>query len=96
MSCEVEYENDMKPEITVVYENKETRIIDPEGMKIQELFDEISSVLKDMEIEAQENEPEHQEENPYFQIAKQKEEKLEAKRKKMLAMMDTKPKKKRN
>ena len=55
-------------------------------MSVSDLFMEVQSVIEEMESNSAMTLPENEEENPYLAMAKQQEEKLEAKRKKMLAM----------
>merc|ERR1712000_472321 len=85
-SCEVVYDRDMDPEIEFVFENNETKKLLAKGMSVSDLFMEVQSVIEEMESNSAMTLPENEEENPYLAMAKQQEEKLEAKRKKMLAM----------
>lgn len=83
---EINYESNIEPEVEVVFENNAKRVIACKGLSMQDLFGEIAFVLQEIEQGALENQAENDEENPYLAMAKQQEEKLEAKRKKMIAM----------
>jgi hypothetical protein len=82
----VEYEKNIDPEIEFVFENNEKKTILAKGMSISDLFSEVAGVIEEMENQSVQSMPENEEENPYIAMAKQQEEKLEAKRRKMLAM----------
>lgn len=94
-TVEVEYEKNIDPEIDFVFENNEKKTIAAKNMSMADLFQEVQNVIEDMETRNNESLPENEEENPYLAMAKQQEEKLEAKRKKMLAMEGARKGKKR-
>ena len=83
---EVDYETNIDPSIEFVFENNETKVIKTKGLSVGDLFLEVTNVIDLMEQHSAQTMPENDEENPYLAMAKQQEEKLEAKRKKMLAM----------
>ena len=69
-----------------MFENNEKKVIAAKGLSVSDLFLEVANVVEEMDNLAVDQMPENDEENPYLAMAKQQEEKLEAKRKKMLAM----------
>lgn len=75
-----------EPQIELLYENGAQTVIKAKHLKMSDVRAALNAQLEEMEWLALDKQPESAEENPYLAMAKQQEEKAEAKRKKMLAM----------